>query len=281
ESSTSPILIQACSGCPYTIGFDGTGSTNNTACGDLTYAWTIVDPTASTTNESTSTINYDFEECGTHTVTLTVTDGCGNTDSEMVVVVVSDTAAPTVSITGSPGNITACSACPYPATFGSTVTGGATCGDITYTWSMTKPATAADFSITDEPTVDYSFEVCGTYVINLDITDGCGKTAHDSVTLEVSAPGAPTAAFTYSPPSPDSGDVITFDASGSTSGSFCGIVTYDWYWDDGNTDLDITDPIITHTYTTSDTFDVILIVTDGCGETNSTSESIFVGGGGS
>ena len=290
ESSASPIGITACSECPYTIGFDGTGSTNNTLCGDLTYYWTIITPTT-TSNLSTSIISYNFVECGTHTVTLLVTDACENTDSEMVVVVVSEPAPPTVVITGSPGDITACSACPYPATFGSTVTSGATCGDITYAWSMTSPEGADDFDPNNEPTADYSFEVCGVYVINLDITDGCGKTAHASVTLEVSEPGAPTAAWECYPSwieseegypdliiIDDTGEVITFDATDSTWDSICGIVNYHWVWGDGTEDDDTNNPITTHTFVICGGFEVILTVTDACGKTDAEAKLLVVCG---
>jgi hypothetical protein len=282
-SPSSTINITACSDCPTTVAFDADSSVNN-ACGDLDYAWSISGGPGSPTLTllTGNTTSSTFSDWGTYIVTLVITDGCNNTHSDFVTVNVTEPADPTVSITGSPGNITACSACPYPVTFGSTVTGGAPCGSITYAWTMTKPATAATFSPGDVPTAPYSFVVCGTYVIDLTVTDGCGKTAHDSVTLEVSEPGAPTAAFTYAPITSaghiDTGEVITFDASGSTSDSFCGIVTYDWDWNgDSISDLDTTDAITTHTFDTAETVTVILTVTDGCGKTNTKSEVIIVG----
>jgi len=90
-----------------------------------------------------------------------------------------------VSITGSPGNIIDC---PYNATFGSSVTTGAPCGDITYDWSMTGPVGAASaistFGGLTTATASFSFEVCGTYVIDLTVTDGCSSTANaTSVTV--------------------------------------------------------------------------------------------------
>ena len=85
---------------------------------------------------------------------------------------------------------------------------------------------------------------------------------------------APVASFTYSPSSPVEGDPVTFDASDSsdTDGS---IVSYEWDFGDGNTTT-VTAHTIVHTYSTADTYNVNLTVTDDDGLTNSTADQITV-----
>ena len=75
-------------------------------------------------------------------------------------------------------------------------------------------------------------------------------------------PGAPTPAFTWSPPSPYEGDTVNFDASASTDGGFPPL-TYNWdlngdgVWGDAST----VNP--SYTYMTAGTYEVGLNVTNG------------------
>jgi PKD repeat protein len=86
--------------------------------------------------------------------------------------------------------------------------------------------------------------------------------------------GTPTATFTFNPSSPDAGDEVLFDASGSTDDGR--IVKYEWNWGDGDSDT-TTKATIQKDYETSGSFTVRLTVTDDKGMTASDDQPITVG----
>jgi PKD repeat protein len=89
--------------------------------------------------------------------------------------------------------------------------------------------------------------------------------------------GQPIASFTYAPPSPNAGDLVTFDASGSTDNGT--IVSYEWDFNyDGSTfNVDATGITATHTYSTTGAYTVGLRVTDDGGLTDETTQQVTVG----
>jgi len=84
----------------------------------------------------------------------------------------------------------------------------------------------------------------------------------------------PFASFTYSPPFPKAGEIVTFNATDSTPDGGI-IVSYGWNFGDGNTTT-TEDPIITHVYTFSGIYNVTLTITDSAGLTDSTRKTIYV-----
>jgi len=86
-------------------------------------------------------------------------------------------------------------------------------------------------------------------------------------------PHLPTASLTYSPSTPEAGETVTFDASGSTSNGK--IATYMLDFGDGNA-MATPDALITHVYASSGTYNVTLTVTDIYDLTNSTWQMIAI-----
>jgi serine protease len=85
---------------------------------------------------------------------------------------------------------------------------------------------------------------------------------------------APSASFTVSPASPDVGEEVSFDASGSTDSD--GTITrYEWTFGDGST---ATGESVTHSFTSSETYTVTLTVEDDEGGSDSVSKTLGVGG---
>jgi len=91
-----------------------------------------------------------------------------------------------------------------------------------------------------------------------------GLTEESVLSNEINAIMSPTANFTYRPSSPRPNMTVTFDASTSLPG-FNGthnipIVNYTWDFGDGKI-ATVPNPVITHKYTTNDTYTVNLTVT--------------------
>jgi PKD repeat protein len=172
---TSPIEITACAGCPFEIAFDGTSSTTSAPCDGLTYAWTIQHPSGADTTGTDPAIKYEFEEWGTHTVLLVVADGCGNTDSAMVSVIVSDCCI-TAAFSYTP---------PSPVLVGQVVqfdgsASSSDCGCGILTWSWNWGDGTPDGS---GETTSHAYTTAGTYTVTLTVTDVCGNTAN--VTMDI------------------------------------------------------------------------------------------------
>jgi PKD repeat protein len=101
--------------------------------------------------------------------------------------------------------------------------------------------------------------------------DNSTKTEFPYIVVDDSVP---IANFTYSPVDPLEGDQVTFNASGSVG--YDQPLSYTWNFSDGTLLVNLTDPIVTHTYAHSDSYDVILTVVDSDGSTDSTSQTITV-----
>jgi PKD repeat protein len=87
----------------------------------------------------------------------------------------------------------------------------------------------------------------------------------------------PQASFTYAPAKPYLNMTITFDASFSSPEGFNDIITsYTWDFGDGTPKITVDNPIITHAYTSLNTFIIVLNVTDGEGLWGACSKPITI-----
>jgi len=165
---------------------DGAGSADNV--GITAYTWTLPDGT--TLAGDTATISFDAP--GTYTVTLTVTDAAGNSDTDTLsVLVTADETPPTPAIEA-----------PTTATVGESVTLSATATDnvgvTDYTWTLPDGTTLAG------DTATISFDTAGTYTVVLEVADAAGNTATTALTVTVEA-------ATTAPPTteaPDTDDLV-------------------------------------------------------------------------
>ncbi|WP_198664701.1 malectin domain-containing carbohydrate-binding protein [Halorubrum sp. 48-1-W] len=83
----------------------------------------------------------------------------------------------------------------------------------------------------------------------------------------------PTASFTYSPDSPEAGQQVSFDASGSSDDGT--IESYEWDFD-GDGETDATGEQVTNTFDAAGDYDVELTVTDDDGVNDSATETVSV-----
>ncbi|AGB15231.1 subtilisin-like serine protease [Halovivax ruber XH-70] len=90
-------------------------------------------------------------------------------------------------------------------------------------------------------------------------------------------PGSPTASFGFSPSDPEVDETVAFDASGSTPPDGGSITSYEWDLGDGATKNGET---IDHRFGAEGDYSVQLTVTAGNGETDTSTQTVAIGGDG-
>jgi len=205
------------------------------------FSWELGDGTT-TTGES---VTHSYESAGDYTVTLTVTDDDGATDSNATTV--------TVQESGGGEGVDCSGIAAYDPS--ATYTGG---DQVTYDGSLW----------TSEWWTSGTAPAESENVWTLD--GGCGGGSGGGNE-------APTASFTVSPVAPEPGEQVTFDAGGSSDPDGDSL-SYDWQFGDGATASGDT---AGHTYDSAGDYTVTLTVSDGNGNsaTDTTTLSVATDGG--
>lgn len=158
-------------------------------------------------------------------------------------------------------------------------TGPVAYNDGTWTW-LAGDGDGVDVSYTVEYTVSVPEDADpGEYTISADgsalsPSDSSATSDSAATTVTVAEPDEnepPTASFTGSPDSPETGEQVSFDASGSTDDST--ITSYEWDFGDGTT---ATGASPSHTYDSAGDYDVTLTVTDDEGDTDTETQTVSV-----
>ncbi|MCA9953963.1 MAG: PKD domain-containing protein, partial [Anaerolineales bacterium] len=214
-----------------------------------------------------------YEVPGTYTVTLTVTDNDGATDSDSLVVTATGTAGnqpPTAVL----GVFDTTGPAPFTPSFSSSGSSDVDGFIVSYLWDFGDGTT----STLPNPGFGKTYTVPGTYLVTLTVTDDDGATGSDSVTITVTGGSTnqpPTAVIAATPTSGPSPLTVNFNSSGSSDvdGS---IVSYAWNFGDGRTS---TQPNPRVRYNANGVYTVTLIVTDDDGATDMATVVITVGSG--
>jgi PKD repeat protein len=220
------------------------------------WSWTFGDGGSSALQNPT----YSYDDDGTYTVTLTVTDDDGAMDSIDQIITVTNV-GPTADFMYSPSSPSTADVVSFSDL--STDSDGSI---DSWSWTFGDGGSSA----LQNPT--YSYDDDGTYTVTLTVTDDDG--AMDSIDQIITVTNVgPTADFTYSPDHPTINNIIQFtDASTDSDG-----IVESWNWDfgDGNTSI-LQNP--THNYSNPGDYVVTLEVTDDDGATNIITIDLTVAG---
>jgi PKD repeat protein len=220
----------------------------STSSGSVTgYSWTFGDGATSTAQNPSHT----YGAGGTYTVTLTVTDNQGATNSVSHTVTVTAPNQPPVAAFSS-----SCSgdACTFTNT--SSDPDGSIAGN---SWNF------GDGGTSTAQSPSHTYTSGGTYTVTVTVTDNLGATNSVSHSVTVNRP--PVAAFSSS----CSNLACSFTSSSSDPDGT--IASYSWTFGDGGTS---TAQNPSHTYGTGGTYTVTLKVTDNLGATNAVSHTVTV-----
>ncbi|MEM2838641.1 MAG: PKD domain-containing protein [Thermoplasmata archaeon] len=217
----------------------------------VTYEWNWGDGTGEI---GAPVMSHTYAAYGVYIITLTVTDDDGLTGSA-------------TSSYIPPPNI------PPVASFAVSVEGLSVSVDASASYDVDGVIVSYSWSWGDSRTgsgvmASHTYAWVGTYSIRLTVTDNYGLT--NSVTKRVNSTSSlPIASFTYDV----DGLTINVDASGSYDPT-TPIVNYAWDWGDGTVGSGIK---ASHTYSSAGKYEILLVVTDEVGGSDSFSDFVLVG----
>ncbi|PVX25908.1 MAG: hypothetical protein CW691_03145, partial [Candidatus Bathyarchaeum sp.] len=235
-----------------TVNFDATGSYDLDGT-IVSYSWDLGDGTTATG----ITASRSYLDTGSYTVTLTVTDDDGATDTAVVRITVRNQ-APVAIFTESDDSVNVGDEISFDATDSYDPDGRI----VKYSWNFGDGTTATG------STASHAYSDNGEYTVTLTVTDDEGATDSETSVITV-INMEPIAAFTSTPETANANTEFTFDASDSydVDGT---IVSYAWSFGDGATATGVT---VTHAYSEVGTYTVTLTVTDDDGATATATET--------
>jgi PKD repeat protein len=213
----------------------------------VNYSWDFGDGNRATGVK----VSTAYSESGAYTVTLTVTDDDGATDTIATSKVVMNK-FPVAIFTETAENVYVDESISFNAAESHDPDGTI----VSYSWDFGDGTTATGV------TVSHAYSDNGLYSVTLTVTDNDGATASAHATKTVMNM-QPVASFTETAEAVNTGETVSFDASDSSDpdGS---IVDYSWDFGDGAKGTGVS---VQHAYSQDGTYTVTLTVTDDDGAT--------------
>jgi PKD repeat protein len=152
-----PVLFTAC----------GSPCTSSTSNPIVSYSWNFGDGDS----DSGRTVDHDFEEPGTYSVRLTVTDSIGRSESTAQTLTVTPSALPTADFIFSPTSVRVGQTVNFNASASRPPAGGTI---VKYTWDFGDGSPRVD---TGSPVIGKSYATANTFNVTLIVTDNGGRTS--------------------------------------------------------------------------------------------------------
>ncbi len=231
---------------------DGSGSSDNVAIDD--YEWTLTDGTTTVVLAGAAP-SYTWTVPGLYTVTLTVTDEVGLTNTAFLTVTALENVPPVAVID---------MASSFNEDTLQTIDGtGSTDNVGVVSWSWTLQDALGTVTL-DGASVSKTWTTPGTYTVTLTVADAAGNTGSASTTVTVLDVTPPVASFSL----PSSVGNVGLSLDGSYSSDNVGIASWTWTLEDVGTTLTRTGSSTTYTWSAPGTFAVSLTVADAAGNTH-------------
>jgi len=245
------------------------GSTSSDDVGVISYKWSWGD--GRTETHSYPTVNNSWAVPGTYSITLTVTDGGGLTNSVTKQVTIPTSVgnqAPTATITAPVNGRSFAQGTPvsFAGSGQDPEDGTLTGGSLVWTSSIDgQIGTGTGFSTTSLSP--------GTHTITLKATDAQSATGTSTIAITITAGNQPpVAAFTFNC-SATIAHQCSFDGSSSTDD--VGVTQYTWNWGNGSSESHVR-ATATNTWAAQGTISVTLTVRDAAGLTSSITKQVAV-----
>jgi len=273
-ASAEPLLladIQATPGLtgpiPLQINFDG-GNSSSLKGAIISYEWNFGDGSPV---QKGRTVSHVYNNPGTYTVTLTVTEDSGKTAMTTANVEAKEVSSVPVAVIGttpvaSEGNLIG--EIPFKIAFDASKSTDADNDIVEYSWDFGVPSAGQTGQ-----KVEYTFDKAGIYTVTLTVKDSQNQTNTATVAVNVSEPGV-KAVISATPEEGTAPLVVNFDGSGSSAFN-ANIVSYEWNFGDGSP-KSITGAQISHKYSDIGTYEVTLTVTSNQNATGTAKKTIYV-----
>lgn len=158
-------------------------------------------------------IKHVFAANGPYTITLTLTNNCGNSVTDSFSIIIGGNQIVNGELVTSPPPFTTCGSIDFLAF-----------GGLSYAWNFGDGATLSSPS----PTVSHTFSTQGVYVVTVLITNGCGNTATYSKSVNVNGVGGPSISLLSS----TNPNCVNGTNGSATVSVTDGQAPYTYLWDD-------------------------------------------------
>ena len=243
-----------------TVTFNASASLATNSGGTITsYSWTFGDG-SDKGPVTTAVVTHAYATWGRFTVALTVTDSYGYTNTTTGVVVVDappiatfDTLFPLAKVG-------------RPFVFNGSDSHDPDGNVTSWTWTF------GDGGQGSGAVVSHTYQVTGVYNVTLTVVDNNGFRGSVTKAILVVYPQAPVAVFSINPVRPVADELVTFNASLSTSSDSI-IVSYTWQFGDGSVG---SGAVVAHRYDRAGAYTVQLTVRDADNMSGASTSNVFV-----